>query len=218
MATVLGIIDVQCGFFPADEGTRLGKPGFGELGVTDAPAIVPLLNHLMAHATQHSLRVFYTQDWHPRSSAHFAPNPNYTTNWPVHCVADTPGAAMHPDVALPDGAVRIVKGTEELRDGADDTSYSAWNGHTPAGATLEAVLREQHVDTVVLAGLATDYCVGHTALDLAQKGNFRVVVVEPATRPVAAASAATMRARLVAAGVGLIDVAAAEALLAGGAR
>lgn len=215
MAAILGIIDMQCGFFPADEGTRLGLPGFGELGVADAPAIVPVVNTLIRTATQHGIAVFYTQDWHPRVTAHFGTPPDYVTNWPVHCVAETPGAALHPDVVVAAGALRITKGMEVLQNGADDTSYSAWNGQTPAGDALATVLQRAQADTVYIAGLATDYCVGHTALDIATRGGYTVCVIDDATRPVAAASAAAMRARLVAAGVQLIDTHTALAALAG---
>lgn len=215
MAAVLGIIDMQRGFFPASEGTRLGLPGFGELGVSDAPEILPLVQALIDTASRDGLPVFYTQDWHPRASAHFADAPNFVTNWPVHCVAETPGAALHPDLAFPPAALRVTKGMEVLTDGADDTSYSAWNGQTPGGVPLARVLKTLSADVVYLAGLASDYCVGHTALDIAQRGGYRVCVVEPATRPVNPVTAGAMRERLVAAGVTFVSVEAATAAWAG---
>ena len=51
--------------------------------------------------------VVATQDWHPTSTPHFAKDGGI---WPVHCVADTWGAALHPDLALPDDAPRVRKG------------------------------------------------------------------------------------------------------------
>ena len=51
--------------------------------------------------------VVATQDWHPPSTPHFAKDGGI---WPVHCVADTWGAALYPDLALPDDAPRVRKG------------------------------------------------------------------------------------------------------------
>ena len=39
-----------------------------------------------------------TQDWHPASTPHFAKDGGI---WPVHCVADTWGAELHPDLVTP---------------------------------------------------------------------------------------------------------------------
>src|SRR3989304_5172162 len=46
--------------------------------------------------------VVYTQDWHPPSTPHFAKDGGV---WPVHCLAGSWGAALHPalDVGGPGG-------------------------------------------------------------------------------------------------------------------
>jgi nicotinamidase-related amidase len=63
-----GLIDAQRGFMPAEEGERLGLPGFGELGVPRGEEIVANANALLSACV---IR-FTTQDWHPRETAHFA--------------------------------------------------------------------------------------------------------------------------------------------------
>ena len=216
--TVFGLIDVQCGFMPPAEGVRLGLPGFGELPVTEGAVVVPLVNQLMASAAAHGFGVFTSQDWHPRASAHFAETPTYTTTWPVHCVAGSAGAALHPDLVIPAGTTAFVKGMEVLLDGADDTSYSAWNGSTHAGQTLASYLAAQQAQTVFLAGLALDYCVAHTALDILTRGGYAVVIIEEATRSVAAHTGAQMRDRLAQAGVSFCRVADAMAIWQQGDR
>ena len=45
------------------------------------------------------------------------------------------------------------------------------------------MLRDRGVERVVIAGLATDYCVKETALDAVRKG-FDTEVITEATRPV----------------------------------
>ena len=108
--------------------------------------------------------VVYTQDWHPESTPHFAKDGGI---WPVHCVADTWGAELHPDLVV-DGEV-IRKGS----NGED--GYSGFTMRDPVtGAMiptpLESMLRERGVSRVVICGLATDYCVNATALDARRLG------------------------------------------------
>jgi nicotinamidase/pyrazinamidase len=69
-----------------------------------------------------------------------------------------------------------------FRPGLD--SYSAFlenDGKTPTG--LEGWLRGLGVDTVVLGGLAADYCVLYSALDARALG-FRVILLDDAVRSV----------------------------------
>ena len=41
--------------------------------------------------------MFYTQDWHPRSTPHFEKDGGI---WPVHCVIDSWGAEFHPHLRV----------------------------------------------------------------------------------------------------------------------
>jgi nicotinamidase/pyrazinamidase len=63
-----------------------------------------------------------------------------------------------------------------------DDSYSAFfenDGHTPVG--LDSLLRRAQVNEIVLAGLATDFCVLNTALDARRLG-YEVTVIESGCR------------------------------------
>lgn len=196
----IGIIDAQRGFMPAAEGARLGVAGFGELAIAGGEQIVGHVNRLLAEGQACGRTLFTTQDWHPAQTAHFSATPNFTTTWPVHCVATTAGAELHPQIVVPADALRFYKGAETLNDGADDTSYSAWYA-SAAELSLPDFLRMRGVETIYLAGLAFDYCVGRTALDLAQRGGWRVIVLYDATRAVAEASDMAMQQALRDAGV-----------------
>ena len=201
MAThALGIVDVQCGFMAAAEGERLGRAGFGELPLPTGAQVVTPCNRLLAAAAAQDWVTFTTQDWHPPQTAHFGAPPNYSTTWPVHCVAGTLGAQLHPELVVPAGSLTIHKGMEVLTNGADDTSYSACNGYDVAGVGLADALRTAGVTHVYLAGLAFDYCVGYTALDLRNAG-FAVTVLEDATESIGEASRVQMRAHLLEIGV-----------------
>ena len=200
-----GLIDAQRGFMPAEEGERLGLPGFGELGVPNGERIVPKVNALLAQAALNNLVTFTTQDWHPENTAHFSAEPNFNTTWPAHCVAETPGAELNPEIVLPRGTKRIIKGTEVLLNGEDDTSYSGLNGQDPeTGQTTKEFLEENNVKIVILGGLALDYCVKETALDFKKKLGLQVAVVTDATQPVAQETGLAAIDELEKAGVKLI--------------
>ena len=110
--------------------------------------------------------VVFTQDWHPESTPHFAKDGGI---WPVHCVADTWGAQLHPGMHAPDDAPRIRKGVNGEDGYSGFTMRDPVTGDTVATA-LEPLLRERAIERVVVAGLATDYCIRATALDAARLG------------------------------------------------
>lgn len=187
-----GIVDAQRGFMPKAEGEILDRAGFGELPVADGQRIIPVVKRLLVAAG--SDNVFTTQDWHPHETAHFSDNPDFVTNWPVHCVQNTAGAALHPDLesALMPSVTRFYKGQEKLEHGRDDLSYSGYYSKDSESVTLPDWLAERGTTHVVLGGLALDYCVGKTALDLRAKLGLEVTVVLDATRGIADASTEAM--------------------------
>jgi nicotinamidase/pyrazinamidase len=154
--TALVVVDLQNDF--ADPA--------GSLSVTGGIDVVPVVNHAVREATAAGALVVATQDWHPESTPHFEKDGGI---WPVHCVAGTWGAELHPDFELPAGAPRVRKGA----NGED--GYSGFTMRDPETGTetpteLESLLRNRGVERVVICGLATDYCVKATALDAARLG------------------------------------------------
>jgi nicotinamidase/pyrazinamidase len=172
---VLLVIDVQNCFTPG-----------GSLAVKDGDAIVPLINKL-AGGFEH---VVLTQDWHTPghvsfASSHPGKKPFETTSlpygtqvlWPDHCVQGTDGANLHPALKIPHAELVIRKGYRK-----DVDSYSAFmeaDGKTPTG--LAGYLRERGLSRCYFVGLATDFCVGWSALD-ARKAGFEAAVIEDACR------------------------------------
>jgi nicotinamidase/pyrazinamidase len=161
--TALIVVDVQHDF--ADPS--------GSLAVAGGEAVVPVINAEIEAAQAAGGHVFYTQDWHPEQTrSHFERDGGV---WPVHCVADTPGAALHPDLVVVGPSVR--KGV----DGED--GYSGFTTRHPDHGTtnpteLDQLLREAGVTSVVVAGLATDYCVLETALDAVRLGYDTAVLTD----------------------------------------
>ena len=155
-ATALIVVDVQNDF--ADPA--------GGLSVTNGDAIIPTINREIEMATSNGAIVVATQDWHPASTPHFAKDGGI---WPVHCVADTWGAQLHPALALPGEAPRVRKGANGEDGYSGFTMRDPVSGDTIA-TELESLLRDAAIDSVVVVGLATDYCVKATALDAVRLG------------------------------------------------
>jgi nicotinamidase/pyrazinamidase len=154
--TALIVVDVQNDF--ADPA--------GGLSVRGGDAVIPAIDREIEMARANGALVVATQDWHPPSTPHFAKDGGI---WPVHCVADTWGAELHPDLALPDIAPRVRKGANGEDGYSGFTMRDPVSGETIA-TELEALLRDARVDTVVVTGLATDYCVKATAIDAVTLG------------------------------------------------
>jgi nicotinamidase/pyrazinamidase len=151
----LVIVDVQHDFLPG-----------GALAVATGERIFAPINALAPRFP----RVYATRDWHP------ADHSSYTQHggpWPVHCVAETHGAAFDPRLQLDHVDVIVDKGTARETDG-----YSGF-----AATTLANDLRAHGVKRVFVCGLATDYCVKHTALD-AQAAGFETIVIADASAAV----------------------------------
>lgn len=147
----------------------------GALAVPDGESVVPPLRRLAQQFTALGLPVYATRDWHPADSRHFAANGG---TWPVHCVQGTPGARLREDLKLPSSVQIVSKGQTRTDDG-----YSAVVGEVAGRGTLLEDLKTRGVDKVIVGGLATDYCVKHSVLDLLSQG-YAVTVLTDAIRAV----------------------------------
>jgi len=182
----------------------------------DGAQVVPIINKLVQET--HFDLIAFTQDWHPTNHISFVDNVNlrpfhhsfdrskekvkvfdsvtFKINgasreqvlWPRHCVQESHGAELHPDLVVPPSSsssspsqsvVVVKKGKDPEVD-----SYSAFWDNSKLGATeLEASLRAAEVEEVFVCGIATDVCVKATAVDALEHG-FRVFLVEDACRGV----------------------------------
>jgi nicotinamidase/pyrazinamidase len=136
----------------------------GSLFVQGAADVIPMVNSEARLASEAGAFVVYTQDWHPESTPHFAKDGGV---WPAHCVAGTWGAEFHPDLSVVGPSVRKGVNGEDGYSGF--TMKDPTTGETKP-TELEGMLRERGVDSTVVVGLATDYCVSATAVDAASLG------------------------------------------------
>lgn len=197
------LVDLQPDFMPG-----------GGLPVPEGDGIVAPTRRLMeAGLFRHYAA---TQDWHPPghvsfASSHKGYSPMDTLElygheqvlWPDHCVQDTAGAQLHPDLPWRLVDVIVRKGSDPKVD-----SYSGfrnnWNDQGQRPPTgLGGYLRERGVEEVFICGLARDVCVKWTAEDAIEAG-LRTWLIWDLTRPVDAASDDTVRSGLRDRGVEII--------------
>ncbi|WP_455476470.1 bifunctional nicotinamidase/pyrazinamidase [Bartonella sp. B17] len=166
---VLIVIDIQNDFLPG-----------GALAVPQGDIILPAVNNLIDHFDH----VILTQDWHPQNHCSFASShpgkaPYDTVNldyglqtlWPDHCIQGTKGAEFHTSLRADKAQLILRKGYNKKID-----SYSAFfenDQKTPTG--LHVYLKEHGFTKLAMCGLATDFCVGFSALHAVECG-FKVSV------------------------------------------
>ena len=173
MPRALLVIDVQNDFC---EG--------GALAVSGGAAVAGKISKFL-ETSQYDL-VIASRDWHNptgNNSGHFADvgsEPNYTTTWPVHCVADTDGAAYHPNLNPEPVDEHIFKGQGE-------NGYSIFEGVTSTGQSFAELLTTHNIDEVDVVGIATDHCVLASALDSRNHG-LKVRVISSLTAGVSEVS------------------------------
>lgn len=98
--------------------------------------------------------------------------------WNVHGVEGTPETQTFPELAHLQVALELPKGEDPRID-----SYSGARDALGRSTGLIEWLRERGIKRVFLVGLAFDFCVGWTAVDLADAG-FDVYLVVDGTRSV----------------------------------
>jgi nicotinamidase/pyrazinamidase len=171
------VIDLQGDFTEWKKGS-LAVPGSDEGYVREVEEATREFKRL-------GIPVFGTQDWHPPDHVSFAashpgrkPFETITIDgreqvlWPPHCVQGTENARIVIDENL---FLAVVKKARERMV----ESYSGFE----SGGELDGLLRMNGVEKAIVYGLATDYCVRATALDLVS-GNYSVVVIEGLCRSV----------------------------------
>lgn len=177
MKTALILVDLQNDFFPG-----------GALEVRNGQEVLPAINQLLEMPFD---VIVATKDWHPPHHGSFAATHGKQVGdvidldgipqilWPEHCVQDTNGAKFHEGWDFRKVHKTFYKGTE-----ANIDSYSTFfdNGNRKSTG-LADYLKELSIQRVVLAGLATDYCVKYSVLDAARLG-FKTHVVPEGCRGV----------------------------------
>lgn len=151
------VVDMQNDFCPG-----------GALPVNDGHRVAGPVNKIL-HLFEQCV---FTRDWHPPDHCSFAEDPAFTDgSWPVHCVADSPGAEFHGDLHVPVEAYIVSKGSDP-----DKEQYSGFED-----SELASHLKARGVKRIFVAGLATEFCVKSTVLD-GLRHDFEAVLLTDACR------------------------------------
>ena len=133
--------------------------------------------------------IYATQDWHPAKHLSFFTNHQGKKAfdvvklhgkdqvlWPPHCVQKTPGAEILLDKKLFVATVKKGKNPEY-------ESYSGFQDDGGQKTEMDKLLKKNNITTVVVYGIATEYCVRATAIDAAAAG-YKVVFIKNLSRGV----------------------------------
>ena len=157
MTRALLIVDVQNDF---TEG--------GALAVDGGDAVAAKISSYLRQSAGAYDHVIASRDWHDPegdNGGHFAlaGSPDFVSTWPVHCVANTPGAAYDPLLNAEAITLHVLKGQGK-------PAYSMFEGVTEGGEPLTAAVARLDVEEADVVGIATDYCVLQSSLDALDAG------------------------------------------------
>jgi nicotinamidase/pyrazinamidase len=191
-------VDPQCTFTPLCP---------DELPVTEGHLIADALNEQAKFAsvrvvsrdahTPHA--VWIADDSHPQFSP-VSGHPDVDIHWKPHAMIGTKGFDLIPGLDASDYDFQVLKGIEPNKHpyGACYHNFA----DTESTGVIE-FLKQKGIDTVLVGGLAFDYCVKTTALQLKRAG-FNVVVNLSATRGIAESTMHQAELELDAAGVRMV--------------
>jgi nicotinamidase/pyrazinamidase len=137
----------------------------GSLYVPGAVEIIPNLERLMKYAREYEIPVISSADVHP------ADDPSFS-EWPPHCVVGTPGQKRIPQTLLPSPTV-IPNRPGTFRTPAQ------WTGQfivekqeydVSTNVNFGAILASLGPRRFVAFGVATDYCVRWSVMNLRKRG------------------------------------------------
>lgn len=180
MAKALIIVDVQNDFCAG-----------GALATDRGAKVASLISEYVEDNHHRYEAVVATQDWHIDPGAHFSDTPDFVDSWPVHCVANTEGAEIHPNLDTDYIEAYFRKGRYEAAysgfEGLQAPEESVMTGEHEPGATLDDEgpktpladwLDEREIQDVDIVGIATDYCVLATAKDAVDAGYETRVLID----------------------------------------
>lgn len=180
MTKALIIVDVQNDFCAG-----------GALATDRGAKVAALISEYVEDNHHRYEAVVATQDWHIDPGAHFSDTPDFVDSWPVHCVANTEGAEIHPNLDTDYIEAYFRKGRYEAAysgfEGLQAPEESVMTGEHEPGATLDDEgpktpladwLDEHEIQDVDIVGIATDYCVLATAKDAVDAGYETRVLID----------------------------------------
>lgn len=174
-----------------DEDTQVdfmypGRP----LYVPGGETILPALDELTEFARRAGIRILGSEDWHSRADAEISDDPNWMTTFPPHCMAGTEGQLRVPETrpldplyvsSSPRDPDELVA---EVRRHGGEVFFRKQTVDLFSNPNVEPVLAALAPETVVVYGVATDFCVFHAVEGFLRRRAARVIVAADAIRAI----------------------------------
>lgn len=133
----------------------------GSLPVPGAEKAMNSLSEYIRHHLSEYSHIIITADRHPMRHCSFKSEGG---DWPIHCVADSTGAAIWPPIMdvlldIPDKVKILHKGED-----ASSEEYSIFKNGVATEQILQ-VLETGNIEQIDICGLAGDVCVADTIRD-----------------------------------------------------
>ncbi len=133
---------------------------------------ISAVKYIVDYINKNEVNVYYSMDWHSNNNKSFTDNGGI---WPVHCVRETFGAKLYKDFysEVMDEENKPNENNMYYK-GLDDTieEYSAYN----AKNSRNVFLSEEIGDSVIICGIASEYCVRETVLEF-RNANKKVYIL-----------------------------------------
>lgn len=135
----------------------------GVIEVPDGAEVAARITRFMREQVGVYELVLASQDCHIDPQGHFSSEPDFLSSWPKHAIKGSQGAKFHR--ALDEALIDHV-----ITKGEYHGAFSAFEGATAAGESLLNLLERREIEVVDICGIATDFCVLHSALDSLDHG------------------------------------------------
>lgn len=153
-------VDIQNDFMNKD----------GALPIPNAESIKPMIKEIIQYAKDKKLEVFGSMDWHDGNEPEMAKNGGL---FPLHCMENTKGAELIPEISQNIAEKRdILPSIQRFVKKQDFDVFSKKE-------QMDYLCKLFKGYTIVVCGVATDYCVKLAVLGFLSRG-FEVIVIEDA--------------------------------------
>jgi len=157
----------------------------GALYVEGAEEIKPNLKILTEFAKENQLTVINTSDYHKKYDAELSDNPDFINTFPEHCMENTDGSRFIKET-LPLWPVNIIPYNEipEIYLNCRNfiilkNKFDVFEGNPHTEKLLDLL----NPDTVVVYGVAGDYCVNY-AIEGLIKRKYKVIVIKDSIKSI----------------------------------
>jgi nicotinamidase/pyrazinamidase len=182
MRTLFWAVDCQNDFIHPD----------GKLYVPKAEEIIPKLEELSYFASENKITVVNTMDKHTKDTLEISATPDFIRSFPEHCMEDTDGQELIDEMYVTDLPYKMAhlprKSFTVQHDRPLEKEFIFRVNHIiiekdvfnvfEGNSHAKDIVKWLGPDLIVVYGVASDYCVNHAVLGLAELCDNVVVAID----------------------------------------